>query len=261
MDLHAIITETEGAVARIWLNRPESRNALNREVMEEFQHALQIIHEDEKIRVIILRGRGITFCSGADLKWMEKASHLSKEENYLESALLSSCFNTLFTSPKITVAGVHGAAYGGAMGLIAACDLAVSSETAFYAFAEVKFGLVPATIAPYILHKTGNSHVLEYLLTGRKFGAAEAERLGLINRCVPDGQLEKSLTDLVVELLQTAPGAQRAIKKLFRSLSMKPDSSAMESTASLLAETRVSDEAREGIRAFIEKRKPSWINT
>jgi methylglutaconyl-CoA hydratase len=261
MDQHAIITETEGTVARIWLNRPESRNALNSAMLEELHFALQEINHDEQFRIIILCGRGNSFCSGADLKWMEQASRLSPEDNYRDSQWPAKCFHELFASPKITLAGIHGVAFGGALGLIAACDLAVSAENTVFAFSEVKLGLIPATIAPYIFHKAGDNRVMEYLLTGRKFGASEAEMLGLINRCVPEGQLEQSLQDLTIELLQAAPVAQRSIKRLFRSLCVTPDSSTLDLTASLLAETRVSEEAREGIRAFLEKRQPGWINT
>jgi methylglutaconyl-CoA hydratase len=261
MDQRTIIIETEGTVARIWLNRPESRNALNRTMLEELYSALQEINHEEQFRIIILAGRGISFCTGADLKWMEQASRLSQEDNYRDSKWPAKCFHELFTSPKITLAGIHGMAFGGALGLIAACDLAVSTETAVFAFSEVKLGLIPATIAPYIFHKAGNTRVMEYLLTGRKFGAPEAEKLGLLNCCVPEGQLEQSLQELTAELLQTAPGTQRSIKKIFRSLSVFPDGASMDQTASLLAENRVSEEAREGIRAFFEKRQPGWLNT
>lgn len=262
MDQQLIITEIQGPVARIWLNRPNSRNALNSAMLEEFFYSLKNITSDPNIRVIILRGKGTSFCAGADLDWMQQASRLAWEDNYKESEWPALCFHELFAANKITVAGIHGSAFGGAMGLIAACDLAVSTENAIFAFPEVKLGLVPATIAPYVLHKTGKSRIMEFLLTGRRFNGLEAYQLGLVNRAVPEENLDQSLENLVAELLHTAPAAQLVIKKLFRTFpSHIPDLSTIDQTASLLAETRVSDEAIEGIRAYLEKRQPSWINT
>jgi methylglutaconyl-CoA hydratase len=260
MDRPSVITEIQETVARIWLNRPDFRNALNLDILGEFIHSLQEINADPRIRLIILRGRGPAFCSGADLNWMQQAWRLSPEDNYKESSLLAHCFFELYASPKITLAVVHGAAFGGAMGLIAASDMAVSTETAEFAFSEVKLGLVPAAISPFIFHKSGKAKVLEYMLTGRRFRGPEAALLGLINRAVPDEQLDEHLDGLITELLHTAPGAQLTIKKMFRSLDPLTDHVSIDQAASLLAETRVSDEAREGIRAFLEKRQPTWTN-
>jgi len=261
MSQQTIVTEINGPVARVWLNRPDSRNALNGVMLEEMLSSLKRINADARIRVIILQGKGTSFCAGADLEWMRQAPGLTREENYKESEWPARCFHELFSSEKITIAGVQGYAFGGAMGFIAACDMAVSTESAVFAFPEVRLGLIPVTIAPYVFHKTGRSAVLEYLLTGKRFTGPEAAMLGLVNRVVPDDDLTQHLGNLTADLLSTAPSAQRSVKKLFRShISPEPDTSTIHHTASLLAETRVSDEAVEGIRAFLEKRRPSWIN-
>jgi methylglutaconyl-CoA hydratase len=260
MDQHAIITEIQGTVARVWLNRPDSRNAINMAMVEEFTSSLRQINANPAIRIISLRGRGPSFCAGADLDWMRQASGLSREENFKESSLLARCFYELYGSPKITLTGVHGVAFGGALGLVTACDLAVASESCVFAFSEVNLGLVPAAISPYVILRADKGKIMEYLLTGRKFGGMEAASLGVVNRCVPDEDFEQALEDLLAELLCAAPSAQLTIKGLIRSLAgFGPDTAMLDQTASLLAETRVSDEAKEGIHAFLEKRRPGWM--
>jgi len=261
MELQTIITEKQGAVARIWLNRPESRNALNITMAEEIVTALRRFHTDPEIRIILLQGRGPSFCAGADLNWMEHAYRMTDAENQAESTLLAGCYRDLYESPRITVAGVHGAAFGGAIGFVAACDLAIASENCIFAFSEVNLGLIPAVISPYVLNKADKGKIMEYMLTGMKFSGKEAVSLGLVNRCVPDTDLDRSIGDLLAGLLNVAPGAQSAIKRLFRSLTgFAPDHAKLHHTASMLAETRVSEEASEGIRAFLEKRLPGWVN-
>ncbi len=191
---------------------------------------------------------------------MQKARDLSGEENYRESTLLAQCFHAMYTSPKIIVTGIHGAALGGAIGLVSASDIAITTNTAVFAFSEVKLGLIPATVAPYILRKSSGGKIMEYLLTGRKFSGHEAVSMGLVNRTVPDEQFELVHEDLLSELLKAAPDAQLKIKELIRSLTgSAPDITTMARTASILAETRVSEEAREGIQAFLEKRQPGWM--
>jgi methylglutaconyl-CoA hydratase len=262
MNQQTIITDIQGPVAYIWLNRPGSRNALDKPMQEELFSVMERINNDTNIRIVSLRGMGPSFCAGADLGWMQQACGLTKEENYKDSILLARCFHALYTSPKIIVAGIHGAALGGALGLISVCDMAVTTNTAVFAFSEVKLGLIPATVAPYVLRKGVNSRIMEYLLTGRKFSGSEAVSLGLVNRSVPEEQFEQVQEDLISELLKAAPAAQIKIKELIRAITgFAPDSSMMGRTASLLAETRVSEEATEGIRAFLEKRQPRWINS
>ncbi len=261
MILQTIITEKQGAVARIWLNRPESRNALNLTMAEEIVTALQRFHTDPEIRIILLQGRGPSFCAGADLNWMKRTNGRTDAETLAESTLLASCYRELYESPRITVAGVHGAAFGGAIGFVSACDLAIATENCIFAFSEVNLGLIPAVISPYVLNKADKGKIMEYMLTGMKFNGKEAVSLGLVNRYVPDTDLDRSIEDLLTGLLNVAPGAQSRIKQLIRSLSgFSPDHAMVHHTASMLAETRVSEEASEGIRAFLEKRQPGWLN-
>jgi methylglutaconyl-CoA hydratase len=261
MNSQTIITEMKGPLVRLWLNRPGVRNALDKQMLEELFLSIGKINRNPEIRIVSLRGMGSSFCAGADLGWMQKAQGLSNEENYRESILLAQCFHSLYTSPKIIVAGIHGAALGGAMGLISASDMAITTNTTVFAFSEVKLGLIPATVAPYLLRKNPGGKIMEYLLTGRKFSGHEAVSIGLVNRSVPDEQFEQAQEDLLSELMKAAPLAQLKIKELIRSLSgSAPDITIMAKTASLLAETRVSEEAKEGIQAFLEKRQPGWMN-
>jgi methylglutaconyl-CoA hydratase len=261
MNSRTIITEIKEPLARLWLNRPGVRNALDKQMLEEFFSALEKINSNPDIRIISLRGTGPSFCAGADLAWMQKAPDLSREENYRESMLMAQCFHSLYASPKIVVTGIQGAALGGAIGLVSASDIAITTNTTVFAFSEVKLGLIPATVAPYLLRKSTGGKIMEYLLTGRKFCGHEALSIGLVNKSVPDEQFEQAHEDLLSELLKAAPGAQLKTKELIRSLTgAAPDIAVMAKTASLLAETRVSDEAREGIRAFLEKRQPGWLN-
>jgi len=260
MNYHNIITEIDGPVAYIWLNRPGVRNALDRKLLEELLSSVDRINNNPAVRIISVRGRGPCFCAGADLAWMQKAIELTTEENLHETELLARCFHAFYTSSKITVAAIHGAALGGAMGILAACDMAIAADTAVFAFSEVKLGLIPATVAPYVLRKTRSARIMEYLLTGNKFNGHDAFSLGIVNRCVKEEIFERSHDDLLNELLRAAPEAQQHIKRLMRSMAgIMPDQSTIERTASLLAETRISEEAREGIRAFLDKRQPAWV--
>jgi methylglutaconyl-CoA hydratase len=262
MNTQTIITEIRGPLARLWLNKPGVRNALDRQMLEELFSSVEKINNNPEIRIVSLRGMGSSFCAGADLGWMQKAQSLSGEENYRESTLLAQCFHALYTSPKIIVAGIHGAALGGAIGLVSASDMAITTNTTVFAFSEVKLGLVPATVAPYLLRKSSSGKIMEFLLTGRKFSGYDAVSIGLVNKSVPDEQFEKVHEDLLVELLKAAPEAQLKIKELVRSLTgSAPDITTMARTASLLAEVRVSEEAREGIQAFLEKRQPGWMSS
>jgi methylglutaconyl-CoA hydratase len=261
MNAQTIITEIRGPLARLWLNRPGVRNALDKPMLEELFLAIEKINNNPAIRIVSLRGIGSSFCAGADLGWMQKAQGLSKDENYRESILLAKCFHALYTSPKIIVTGIHGAALGGAIGLVSASDIAITTNTSVFAFSEVKLGLIPATVAPYLLRKSSSGKIMEYLLTGRKFSGHDAVSIGLVNRSVPDEQFEQVHEDLLTELLKAAPDAQLKIKELIRSLTgSAPDITIMARTATLLAETRVSEEAGEGIRAFLEKRQPGWMS-
>ena len=257
----SIIIEIKGPVARVFLNRPEFHNALNGTMIQALFEQLEILENNGSIRIIALQGMGKSFCAGADLNWMQMAQHLSEEENYHECQLLANSFYSLYKSNKITVAFIHGNIFGGAIGLVASCDLAIATTNAVFAFSEVRLGLVPATIMPYVLKKTGNK-VVERMLTGMKFKSADAEAMGLVNSVVQDAAFESAINDTLTGLLNAAPEAQRRIKLQARTFIMPAiTEDLVNHTATLLAETRVSKEALEGLGAFSEKRKPAWQQT
>jgi methylglutaconyl-CoA hydratase len=259
MSYQHIQTEKEGPVARLWLHRPQVRNALNLGMIREIAGFLQSIKHDSGIRILILGGHGNAFCAGADMDWMREAAGLSSTENRQDAMELARCLKELASLPKITIARVHGYAFGGAIGLMAACDLAVVSKPCRLAFSEVRLGLIPATIAPYVMRKAITG-IHELLLTGKEFDGTAAATLHLATRAVPEADLDATVNALVQELLQAAPEAQMKIKKLISQFSREiPDDSMVFQTATWLAETRISPEAREGLTAFSEKRTPAWV--
>lgn len=258
---NSILTEIKGSTATIWLNRPEKHNALNIEMISGLLIAIQFLNNSENIRIIILRARGKSFCAGADLNWMQQSSLLSPEDNYSECEALAKCFYELYNSPKISICVVHGASIGGANGLVAASDISVAGHEAVFAFSEARVGLLPATIAPYIIQKTGRSKALELLITGRKFSAGEAVKWGLVSEAVSHESIEKHLDGLLSDVYKGSPLVQSFIKtRLLQIGELTSGQSVIKETASLLAQTRIGPDAKEGINAFMQKRKPSWDN-
>jgi methylglutaconyl-CoA hydratase len=256
---NTIITEINGSMATIWFNRPAVHNALNDTMIEEFLRSIKELNALDKIRIVLIRARGESFCAGADIRWLQKAGILSKEENYQESLALAMCFHELHSSRKLTVALVQGAAYGGANGFIAACDLAFTTRDAVFAFPEVRMGLVPATIAPYILKKTGHRKSLELMLTGQEFNGMVAEEIGLVNKALPPEEFESYVGNTLLNLQNAAPVAQQETKNMLNRLAVPViDEKLIEQSAALLANIRLSAEAHEGMNAFIEKRAPNW---
>lgn len=253
--------EQQPPIATIWLNRPEVRNAFNATMIAELTDAFITLGGLRDVRVIVLRGRGKVFCAGADLNWMKEAAQYSYEQNRKESAQLAQCFKTIYDSPKPTIAVVQGAAMGGANGLLAACDVAYATDEAVLAFSEVKIGLVPATIAPYILKRIGESKTKELMLTGKKTKGVQAARLGLVNQSAPEAELEALVEATISELLTAGPASVTQCKTLLAGLSAKPLEAAIPYTTELIAQARVSPEGQEGMKAFLEKRNPDWIKT
>ncbi|WP_300597181.1 enoyl-CoA hydratase/isomerase family protein [Niabella sp.] len=253
-----IETEQHYHIATIWLNRPEVRNAFNDIMIAELIHAFETLTSDEAVRVITLRGRGKVFCAGADLKWMKANATSGYEESLGENRQLAQCFQTVYHTPKPTIAVVHGAAMGGANGLIAACDFAYAGNDTLFAFSEVRLGLVPATIAPYILKKMGEAKAKELILTGRQFHAKEAAHAGLINQVLQEIELESKVAELIQELLQAGPGSLAASKQLLHHIAAKELETAIPYTVEAIARARSSAEGQEGMQAFFEKRKPNW---
>ena len=251
----------QNPVATITLHRPDVHNAINLEMIREIRRAIDSLEKDPDVRIILLRSSGAHFSAGADLNWMKQGMDQSEQQLKEESLELAGLFETIYACPMVTVAAVHGKAIGGAVGLVAASDIAIADDTALFAFAEVRLGLIPATIAPYIHRKIGSSRSRELMLTGRTFDAIEAYEAGLVHRlCKPDG-LDRSLEELT-GLLQAGGGeAMTGIKELMRYLEGHPDARNLpEKTAGLIAKFRTSEEGQEGMNAFLEKRRARWMN-
>jgi methylglutaconyl-CoA hydratase len=251
--------ERRGAAAWLWLNRPELRNALNDLLMNSISSSLRELEKDPACRVIVLAGRGQAFCAGGDLSRMEQASKMTKAKSKAEAGGFASLLYRMHTFPKPLIARVHGAAFAGGMGLVAACDLVVAAEEAEFCLPEVKIGLVPAMISPYIVRALGEPQARRYVLTGERLAAREAHRIGFVHECVPVTELDACVEKFAALLAQAGPQALARSKKLLSKVAKAPITPALASqTAGVLAEARAGDEAREGIRSFLEKRKPAW---
>jgi methylglutaconyl-CoA hydratase len=248
-----------GPVAHIVLVRPEARNAFDAPMVRELRDAFAAASAREEIRVIVLAGRGAVFCAGADIEWMKAVAGFSREENLADAGELADLLETIDRSPKAVVASVQGAALGGGVGLVAVADIAVAEEGARFGFSEVRLGLVPAVISPYVMRKIGVSAARELFLTGERFTAQRAAALGLVHRVVPLDELDAAVDERVAELLQAAPAALAAAKKLIRGVQARPVEGVRQLTIETIAELRASAEGQEGLGAFLEKRKPDWL--
>lgn len=252
--------ETGNGVATIRLNRPEIRNAFNEVMIAELTDAYKTAGSMNDIRVIILKGEGKSFCAGADLNWMRDVSKYSYEQNYAESYRLSECFYAIYSSPKPTIAVVHGAAIGGANGLLAACDIAVCDNETVFSLSEVKIGIVPACISPYVIKRVGEYGARELMLTGRRINGSEAEDYKLVNKSLPADQVEHYVEQMIQMLQTSGPAAIAHCKNLIDKVVNHIDlDEALSYTAKMIAEIRASEEGQEGMAAFLEKRKPNWV--
>ena len=247
-------------LAVLWLNRPRIHNAFNEVMITEITDAIEQVNGMEDVRAVILRGRGKSFCAGADLNWMRDVANYSYEQNYQESYNLSKCFFTIYTCKKPTIAMVHGAAIGGANGLLAACDFAFAEENTVFSLSEVKIGIVPACISPYVTKRVGEFGSRELMITGKRFYGKEAEHFRLVNKSLPDTDLESYLFSILKLLRTSGPKAITHCKNLLFNISNKETlEEALSSTAKMIAEIRASEEGQEGMAAFLEKRKPKWM--
>jgi methylglutaconyl-CoA hydratase len=254
--------EIKEEIATIWLNRPQIHNAFNETMISEIMDCFDELIANDSVRIIKMRGEGKSFCAGADLNWMRDVASYSYEQNYEESYQLSKCFHKIYTCPKPTIALVHGAAIGGANGLLAACDFAFADKDSTFSLSEVKIGIVPACISPYVIKRVGEYNAKELMLTGKRFHGKEAERKGLINKSLKKDKLEKHVDELCVLLLSSGPKAIGQCKVLIDEVCNKLDMDGMlDYTAKMIAEIRKSDEGQEGMAAFLEKRKPNWIKS
>jgi len=256
----SIRVEIKDHVAALTLSRPQVHNAFDETAIAEMTEILHRLGDDDSVHAIVLRGEGKSFSAGADLAWMQRMASYSAEENFADAMGLATMLRTLDEVQKPTLALVHGAAVGGGVGLVAACDIAVAAESASFALSEVKLGLIPATISPYVIAAMGERACRRYFLTAERFSAADAFRYGLVHETVPDTDLERAGARVLDQLKACGPKAQASAKDLIRAVARRPlDSALAEETARRIAAQRVGAEGREGVAAFLEKRKPAWI--
>ena len=248
-------------IARVTLNRPELRNAFDDALISSLTSTFTEIGKDPAVRVMILAGNGPAFCAGADLNWMKRMAGYSHDQNFADAKALAEMLATLDRLPKPTIARVHGAVFAGGTGLVAACDIAVGTPEAKMCLSEAKLGLSPATISPYVIRAMGEREARRYFLTAEVFGAEEALRIGMLSLLVPAAELDSAIQDLLKHLLAGGPEAHAKIKALIRSVAgRRPDDALVAETAQQIAEIRGSPEGKEGIAAFLEKRKAAWCS-
>ncbi len=245
-------------VARLTLNRPEVHNAFDDALIAELTAALEALGGDAKVRAVVLAAEGKSFSAGADLGWMKRMAGYGEAENLADARALARLMETLDRLPKPTVARVQGAAFGGGVGLVACCDIAVASEAARFMLSEVKLGLIPAVISPYVVKAIGQRAARRYFLTAERFDAGEALQFGLLHRVVPAEALDAAVEDVLAALLQSGPAAVAAAKDLVFAVDRPLEAAVIEDTARRIAAIRVGAEGREGIHAFLDKRKPVW---
>jgi methylglutaconyl-CoA hydratase len=250
----------EGAIARIWLDQPDARNAFDDVVIAELTQAFTEAGAVPQVKAIVLGANGPAFCAGANLNWMRRMADYTRDENIADAGKLAAMLRTIAECPKPTIARVQGDVYAGGMGLVAACDMAVSVDTAWYCLSEVKIGLVPATISPYVLRAMGTRASQRYFLTAERFTAAEAHRIGFVHEVVAADALDAKVDELLKALTGASPAAVRACKQLIADVDGREiDDALIAKTVEGIADIRASDEGREGVQAFLQKRKPSWL--
>jgi methylglutaconyl-CoA hydratase len=251
---------TTGAVATVTLNRPEVRNAFNDDVIAELTALFLKLSEREEVRCIVLAANGTAFCAGADLNWMKRMAGYTRAENLADAEALARMLRVIYECPKPTIARIQGDVYAGGTGLVAACDIAVSVDTAQFCLSEVRLGLIPATISPYVIRAMGPRAAHRYFLTAEPFGADEALRIGFVHEVVPAQELDAKVEGIAQTLVKNGPAAVKACKQLLHDVAGRKISTALVTmTVEGIADIRVSDEGREGVQSFLQKRKPSWL--
>jgi methylglutaconyl-CoA hydratase len=259
-ELPFLVERRARGVVRLTLDRPEIHNAFDDRLIAGLTAALARLAADDAVRVVVLTGAGRSFSAGADLNWMRRTATYGEAENLADARALAKLMQTLNELPKPTVARVNGAALGGGAGLVACCDIVIASERATFGTTEVRLGLIPSVIGPYVLAAIGSRHARRLMLTGERVSAAEAMRLGLVHEVAADEQLDATVERVVSELLKGAPDALAAAKFLVRDLAGRPiGPELIDGTARRIAALRAGSEAREGIGAFLEKRAPRWL--
>jgi methylglutaconyl-CoA hydratase len=248
----------DGPVATVTLNRPESHNAFNPEMIQTATAAFQQLGQRQDVRVIVLTGNGRSFCAGADVSYMRETADFSFEENQADGQAIFDLMLAVDSCPKAVIGRINGAAIGGGAGLVACCDIAVAVERAKFAFSEVRLGIVPAVISPFVVAKIGAANSRELFLTGERFLAQQAEKIVLVQHVVAEEALDEKVNERIEQLLLAAPGALADAKNLIRAVAKQPKAEMRDYTADLIANRRAGEEGREGMSAFWEKRRPKW---
>ena len=260
MKTTALTLEFQGPLATITLTQPEVRNAFSDEVIADITHAFHAVGKRSDVRAVVLAAEGPAFCAGANLNWMRRMADYSRDENREDAGLLAEMLRVIYECPQPTIARVQGDVYAGGMGLVAACDMAVAAEGAGFCLSEVKIGLIPATISPYVIRAMGARAAHRYFLTGERFDAAEALRIGFVHRVVPAEELDNAVDGLLKHLVSAGPAAARACKRLVIEVAEREiNEQLIAATVESIADIRASAEGKEGVQAFLQKRKPAWL--
>ncbi len=255
----AVRVETVGPIGKVVFCRPEVHNAFNAQVIDEMTFAFKRLKTDQDVRVVVLTGEGKSFCAGADLNWMRSVKDAAYEDNLDEARRLAELFYDIYSFPKTVIGRINGAAIGGGTGFVAVTDIAVAAASAVFSFSEVKIGVVPACISPYVIKRVGEGRAREFFLTGDRLSAERALEAGLVNRAVPDDLLDATVTGIVQQLLSSGPEAIKVCKSLLQNVPEQTVDEFKEYTARVIADLRQSPEGQEGMDAFLNKRKPNWV--
>jgi len=259
MEYRHITTDSAKGVYTLWLNRSQVHNAFNEEMIQEIIDQLEILAQEPDCHALIIRGKGPSFCAGADLNWMKEVLHFTYEKNLEESLNLSKCFYRIYTFPKPTIALVHGAAIGGANGLLSACDFVLAQAETVFSLSEVKIGIIPACISPYVIKRIGEFPARALMLSGKRIRGTYAEKIGLANFSGNEHEVEAELEKLLGQLRSSGPHAMAQCKRLINEVANHWTlEEAFTQTAKMIAEIRGSEEGQEGMNAFLQKRKPNW---
>jgi methylglutaconyl-CoA hydratase len=256
--MSSVLIDHDGPILRLSLNRPDVRNAFDEEVIHALTNAAASAAEDPSVRVVVLSGKGKTFCSGADVGWMAKAIAYSRQENLSDAEDIARMMERLDTLPIPVIGRIQGSALGGGVGLAAICDIVVAADDAVFALSEVKLGILPAVVGPYVMRKIGISAARELFLTGVRFDATHARQIGLVHEVVPTDALDAAVAKRVADVLAASPAGIARAKALIREIAGAHPNDVIGVTTNAIASQRVSEEGQEGLRAFLEKRKPSW---
>lgn len=259
MNFDTLTYERRDRIGRITFSRPEVHNAFNARMIEELYGLFERIKRDKGLRVVVLTGEGKSFCAGADLNWLKAVKNYGYEKNFSESLQLAEVLNLIYTCPKPVIGRINGAAIGGGTGFVAVCDIAIASSSAVFSFSEVKIGIVPACISPYVVRRVGEGRTREFFLTGERLTAEQAFQAGLVNRVAEPEQLDDTVDEMIQQLLSSGPAALTCCKELLATIADQNLQEAKIHTAKVIANLRKSEEGQEGMDAFLNKRKPNWV--